>query len=311
MTKFRCSVFLQIYARFKATDHDSGRVSYFVNRRTWLKVTDLLLHYLRSSDPRVASITGQIVRGHNVGRTEVQVISALSGHVLVSKEIRVVADKVSVARLAVNVVSGLQLNIRPDAAVDNNYIAETSVTRKLTAKYQEGLLDIDLWFSDDTRTPLRSVAMSDYALRVESANPDVVAFAPMAASPHPRVIAVGSGKGRLLRVSFGPPDTCAAGGPAAAGKHDVRRTLSALSETAADVQVDFTSSPYSVEQFVQNDGGGSGVLNVGPPRDKKDHKDSAVIGECAYRAIGYHLGPTRRFSVVQFGEENAKQSCDH
>lgn len=279
---------LQIYARFKATDHDSGRVSYFVNRRTWLKVTDLLLHYLRSSDPRVASISGQIVRGHNVGRTEVQVISALSGHVLVSKEIRVVSDKVSVARLAVNVVSGLQLNIRPDPAVDNNYIAETSVTRRLTAKYQEGLLDIDLWFSDDTRTPLRSVAMSDYTLRVESTNPDVVAFAPMAASPHPRVIAVGSGKGQLLRVSFGPPDAC--------GKHEVlnvaggsggRKTVqpTTLSETAADVQVDFSSSPYSVEQFVQNDGGGggssssgagggSGILNVGPPRDKKDHKDS-------------------------------------
>lgn len=270
----------QIYARFKATDHDSGRVSYFVNRRTWLKVTDLLLHYLRSSDPRVASISGQVVRGHNVGRTEVQVISALSGHVLVSKEIRVVSDKVSVARLAVNVVSGLQLNIRPDAAVDNNYIAETSVTRKLTAKYQEGLLDIDLWFSDDTRTPLRSVAMSDYALRVESTNPDVVAFAPMAASPHPRVIAVGSGKGPLLRVSFGPPDVC--------GKHETgvgsgRKPVQSttLSETAAEVHVDFSSSPYSVEQFVQNDGGGggggggvgggSGVLNVGPPRDKKDH----------------------------------------
>uniref|UniRef100_A0A2S2QS55 Transmembrane protein n=1 Tax=Sipha flava TaxID=143950 RepID=A0A2S2QS55_9HEMI len=278
---------VEIYARFKATDHDSGRVSYFVNRRTWLKVTDLLLHYLRSSDPRVASITGQIVRGHNVGRTEVQVISALSGHVLVSKEIRVVSDKVTVARLAVNVVSGLQLNIRPDPAVDNNYIAETSVTRKLTAKYQEGLLDIDLWFSDDTRTPLRSVAMSEYALRVESTNPDVVAFAPMAASPHPRVIAVGSGKGQLLRVSFGPPDACGrheVAGGGGTGPGGVRKPVQStmLSETAAEVQVDFSSSPYSVEQFVQNDGGGgasvggSGVLNVGPPRDKKDrNKDSA------------------------------------
>lgn len=287
--------FAQIYARFKATDHDSGRVSYFVNRRTWLKVTDLLLHYLRSSDPRVASITGQIVRGHNVGRTEVQVISALSGHVLVSKEIRVVSDKVSVSRLAVNVVSGLQLNVRPDTAVDNNYIAETSVTRKLTAKYQEGLLDIDLWFSDDTRTPLRSVAMSDYALRVESTNPDVVAFAPMAASPHPRVIAVGSGKGQLLRVSFGPPDAC--------GKHEVvagvRKAVQSttLSETAADVQVDFSSSPYSVEQFVQNDGGGGGgsVLNVGPPRDKKDHKDSS--GELCSVIVIRRVSGHSHFSV--------------
>lgn len=271
-----------------------------MNRRTWLKVTDLLLHYLRSSDPRVASITGQTVHGHNVGRTEVQVISALSGHVLVSKEIRVVGDKVSVSRLAVNVVSGLQLNVRPDAAVDNNYIAETSVTRRLTAKYQEGLLDIDLWFSDDTRTPLRSVAMSDYALRVESANPDVVAFAPMAASPHPRVIAVGPGKGRLLRVSFGPPDACRGGGKHdAAGRKPAQAAAAVLSETAADVHVDFSSSPYSVEQFVQNDGGGGGggggVLNVGPPRDKKDHNDS---GEWKSRK-GFQSGIYFQFGLAR------------
>jgi len=101
----------------------------------------------------------------------------------------------------------------------------------------------------------------------------------MAASPHPRVIAVGSGKGQLLRVSFGPPDACSKHEPVAVsgGRKTVLPTT--LSETAAEVQVDFSSSPYSVEQFVQNDGGGgggSGVLNVGPPRDKKDHnKDSA------------------------------------
>ncbi|XP_050531649.1 transmembrane protein 132E [Daktulosphaira vitifoliae] len=263
---------VEIYARFKATDHDSGRVSYFVNRRTWLKITDLLLRYLRSSDPRVASITGQIVHGHNVGRTEIQVISALSGHVLVSKEIRVVNDKVSVSKLAVNVVSGLQLNIRPDTTAENNYIAETSVTRKLTAKYQEGLLDIDLWFSDDTKTPLRSIALADYSLRVESTNPDVVAFAPMAASPHPRVIAVGSGKGQLLHVLLGPPEMCAE------TTSDGRKTQMTLSETTADVLVDFLLSPYSVEQFVQNDGGGSGILNVGPPKDKKEHNESLGKG---------------------------------
>jgi transmembrane protein 132 len=115
----------------------------------------------------------------------------------------------------------------------------------------------------------------------------------MAASPHPRVIAVGSGKGQLLRVSFGPPDVCGKHEAASGGRKTVLPTT--LSETAAEVQVDFSSSPYSVEQFVQNDGGGgggSGVLNVGPPRDKKDHnKDSA--GKCrfiyAYNVTLYKL----------------------
>lgn len=45
-------------------------------------------------------------------------------------------DKVSINKLQVRVVSGLQLSIVPDNAVENGYIAETSVTRKLTAQYQ-------------------------------------------------------------------------------------------------------------------------------------------------------------------------------
>lgn len=61
----------------------------------------------------------------------------------------------TITRLLVRVVSGLQLTISPDGAIENGYIAETSVTRKLTAQYQEGLLDIDLEFSDGSKTPLR------------------------------------------------------------------------------------------------------------------------------------------------------------
>lgn len=58
-------------------------------------------------------------------------------------------------KLSVRVVSGLQLTITPDNTIENGYIAETAITHKLTAQYQEGLLDIDLEFSDGSRTPLR------------------------------------------------------------------------------------------------------------------------------------------------------------
>lgn len=128
-----------------------------------------------------------------MGRTEIQVLSPITGRVIGAKEIRVGSDKVSITRLLVRVVSGLQLNISPDSAVENGYIAETSVTRRLTAQYQEGLLDIDLEFSDGTKTPLRDIQVEDYFLLVESLDPEVVAFAPMLASHHPRVIAVGEG----------------------------------------------------------------------------------------------------------------------
>lgn len=63
-------------------------------------------------------------------------LSPITGRVIGSKEVRVVTDKVSVSRMLVRVVSGLQLSITADSAIENGYVAETSVTRKLTAQYQ-------------------------------------------------------------------------------------------------------------------------------------------------------------------------------
>lgn len=59
-----------------AQDHDSGRTSYFISRKTYLKVTDLISDYLRVSDTQVAVIKGAsspAVQGTGSGRTEVQV----------------------------------------------------------------------------------------------------------------------------------------------------------------------------------------------------------------------------------------------
>lgn len=132
---------VEVHSRFLAADHDSGRVSYFVNRRTWLRVTDLVVGLLRVSDHRFATLQGRIVQGKSFGRTEVQVVSPITGRVIGAKEVKVVSDRVSVAHLSVRVVSGLQLTISPDTAIENGYVAETSVTRRLTAQYQVSLHD--------------------------------------------------------------------------------------------------------------------------------------------------------------------------
>lgn len=54
-------------------DEDSGRVSYLVNRRTWLRVTQLVLGLLRVADARIATLRGNILQGRAPGRTELQV----------------------------------------------------------------------------------------------------------------------------------------------------------------------------------------------------------------------------------------------
>lgn len=134
---------------------NSGRISYFISRRTGLRVTDLVQPLLRVADPKIASLKGRILQGKSMGRTDVQVLSPITGRVIGTKEIRVGSDKVNLSKLIVRVISGLQLTITPENAIENGYLAETSVTHKLTAQYQEGLLDIDLEFSDGSKTPLR------------------------------------------------------------------------------------------------------------------------------------------------------------
>ena len=64
------------------------------------------------------------------------------------------------------------------------------------SSFQEGLLDIEVEFSDGTTTPLKAIDPAHYYLTVDSLNPHVIAFAPVAGSTDPRVIAVGRGQGK-------------------------------------------------------------------------------------------------------------------
>lgn len=301
---------VDVYARFMTNDHDSGRFTYLINRRTSLRVTDLVLPLLRVSDPRIASLHGRVLQGRSMGRTEVQVrfysffflekknviylfdlqvLSPITGRVIGAREVRVGNDKVGLTKMTVQVVSGLQLNISPDSSIENGYIAETSVTRKLTAQYQvknfplidiavclkcktlkmsfqEGLLDIELEFSDGSKTPLREVADSDYHLVVESLDPEVVAFAPMVASHHPRVIAVGEGNGDLLHISLLLSEECRT------SPKPKTKGSGQLATAAASVVVDFSTSdmPHRPD-ILQNDGGSYGSSKSG--RDFHDLAD--------------------------------------
>ncbi|XP_055623186.1 transmembrane protein 132C isoform X2 [Toxorhynchites rutilus septentrionalis] len=241
---------VEVYARFLATDQDSGRISYLISRRTGLRVTDLVQPLLRVADPKIATLRGRTLQGRAMGRTDVQVLSPITGRVIGAREVRVGSDKVSINRLLVRVVSGLQLSITSDNAIENGYIAETSVTRKLTAQYQEGLLDIDLEFSDGSRTPLRDISVDDYFLLVESLDTDVVAFAPMLASHHPRVIAVGEGNGNLLTVTLLLSEECRL-----RRNIPVAKQVGPLVSAVASVQVDFSSVDVGTRpDTVQNDG---------------------------------------------------------
>lgn len=283
---------VEVYARFVAVDQDSGRVSYLISRRTGLRVTDLVQSLLRVADPKIASLRGRTLQGRAMGRTDVQVLSPINGRVIGAREVRVGSDKVTITRLMVKVVSGLQLSISGDGSIDNGYIAETSVTRRLTAQYQEGLLDIELEFSDGSRTPLRDISVDDYFLLVESLDTEVVAFAPMLASHHPRVIAVGEGNGELLRVTLLLSEECRIRRNMPVSKQGMKTSVGPLVSALASVQVDFSGSDANTRSdTLQNDGAVGRDRNklgkelndledilIGIPlKDDNGHESAAVV----------------------------------
>jgi transmembrane protein 132 len=125
-------------------------------------------------------------------------------------------------------------------------------------------------FSDGSSTSVSDINMADYAISVDSLSPEVVAFAPMLTSIHPRVIAVGEGKGNLLKVSLLLPDTCRA---------EARLKDFVLVSTSAFINVIFYDNEYGQKSpmLVQNDGGivgaVGGILSSGSRGDKRNEKE--------------------------------------
>lgn len=201
---------VQVFAKFLAQDPDSGRREYFPSRSTQLDVTELVIgHGLRIEDARIATLQGNVIQGLSPGRTEVQVVSPISGHKIGMQEVKVAKNRETIRGMTVRVLTGLRLNVHADQFGERGrYSLQTAYSQMLTSKYQEGLLDIDLHLSDDTVTPLREVNPRDYYLAVKSLEPRIIALAPSRDARYPRVIAVGSGRGKLLRVSLELVDEC-------------------------------------------------------------------------------------------------------
>lgn len=200
---------LDVWTRFLSVDHNSGRESYLLGRRAQARITHLVGQFLRVADPRVATLVqDHAVQGLRPGRTEVQVVSPLSGRILGAAEVRVNTDKESVLSLRADLVTGLSLELTPDET-PGVFLARVNSSKGLSSLYQEGLLDISVLFSDGTATALQDLPETDYTLTAESQDSGVVAVAPQGPSAAlPRIIALGHGRGSLLQVSLDVPEAC-------------------------------------------------------------------------------------------------------
>lgn len=282
---------VRVFAKFLAEDPDSGRKEYYISRSTSLDVTDLTKRSLRTTDARVATIKGTTVHAHTTGRTQVEITSPITGHVIGMSDVKVLKNKESIVGLNVRIISGINVNVHPNANQVNKYTLQTYYTNKLTAKYQEGLLDIDILFSDGTVTPLREIDTDHFYLAVDTMDSQAIAFAPVEGSRDTRVIAVGNGNGQLLKSSIELADAC----------H--QKEDDPLAQASAHVDVEFSHpgqvDSLSITDFNQKD------YRSKPGKRRKKHRPFSP----ATKSVDMG-GLSEMLSNIALGDDNTRDKYD-
>lgn len=197
---------VEVYTRFyiqtpKLTD-------YFMGSNAFLKVTDLVQNRLRMSDTRIATLSGNMIKGRDDGRTEIQILSPRNGYVLAAKEIRVGHDKVSVKRLSLKLITDLQLYVIASDQIEGALVATAVERDQLLSEFQEGIIDIMVEFSDMTRIPLRLISPKDYFLEVMTMDPKVVRLVESKLPYQAQLVALGEDSGELIKITLKLSDSC-------------------------------------------------------------------------------------------------------
>lgn len=232
--------YLTISAKFTATDSKNGRETYYVSRRASFNVDHLVGPFIRIADPRIAylytSDSGHIiVEGMSNGRTDIQIVSPITGTIIGKKEIKVTPEKESITRLEVSLVTGLNMNVTKLPPINvggaNTYytVKLTTNLNYFTSKFQEGFLLTQIYFSDGTSMYLNDIEANNYFLTIDLFDTNSLAVVPPVNGPsigpsdtssshsgsfndgkfyYPRVIALAHGKDQLIHVALEMPLTC-------------------------------------------------------------------------------------------------------
>ncbi|XP_071946342.1 transmembrane protein 132B-like [Antedon mediterranea] len=164
-----------VYTRFYTKHANSGRKVHMFGKDTKEEVTSLLAPtQFTTSDPKIATIDNLIVYGHSDGVASVQVMPGEGNKALAHKEFTVGGDKVSVTDLHISMVTGLRIHSVRDVNVKLLKAVRVEANDQLIAKYQEGILDVTLGFSDGAILPLRHVSTEDYFIKALSHDSNIV-----------------------------------------------------------------------------------------------------------------------------------------
>lgn len=186
-----------------------GQPSHLLSPDWQFDITHLVADFMKLEEPHVATLQdSRILVGREVGMTTIQVLSPLSDSILAEKTVTVLDDKVSVTDLAIQLVAGLSVTLRPSTENSKAVTAVATAEELLRTPKQEAVISTWLQFSDGSVTPLDIYDTKDFTLTATSLDEAVVSV-PQPRSPRwPVVMAEGEGQGPLVRVDLTIAEAC-------------------------------------------------------------------------------------------------------
>ncbi|XP_029430548.1 transmembrane protein 132A [Rhinatrema bivittatum] len=205
---------VRFLAHFVAHPLDGGRhVTYLLGSDWLLDVSPLLREHARAKDPQIAVLEeGSVLIGREPGVTSVEVRSPVSHSVLGEQTVVVSEDKVSIAELRTQLVSGISLSLSSMAGYKGVIVATCRARRELQSYKQESILSIWFQFSDHTMAPIELYSWQNLKLTITSADHRMVSMNPNVDFTHPMIlVSEGEGDGLLLQVALQAPELCQKG----------------------------------------------------------------------------------------------------
>uniref|UniRef100_A0A8C5JI98 Transmembrane protein 132B n=1 Tax=Junco hyemalis TaxID=40217 RepID=A0A8C5JI98_JUNHY len=137
-----------------------------------------------------------------------QVLSPLSDSILAEKTVIVLDDRVTIADLGVQLVSGLSVSFQSSKGNKRAILATTSAHDILRTPKQEAVVSAWVLFSDGAVTPLDIYDSKDFSMAITSLDEMVVSSHQSLQSLWPVVVAEGDGQGPLIKIEMVISEPC-------------------------------------------------------------------------------------------------------
>ncbi|XP_018772342.3 transmembrane protein 132B isoform X1 [Serinus canaria] len=201
---------VRVLTQFVAESSElGGHLTYLLGSEWQFDITDLVADFMKVEEPKVAKLQeGRVLAGREQGITTVQVLSPLSDSILAEKTVIVLDDRVTIADLGVQLVSGLSVSFQSSKGNKRAILATTSAHDILRTPKQEAVVSAWVLFSDGAVTPLDIYDSKDFSVAITSLDEMVVSSHQSLQSLWPVVVAEGDGQGPLIKIEMVISEPC-------------------------------------------------------------------------------------------------------